>query len=341
MLKFGVPWGGGICASGVPGDLSRAYDLPILLAIPGKSQLFAQKNQSRPTRNTISLTNRPNTIFLSENHAIDLKDSAYTMYRVSISTICLVAITSLLLLPSCRDSGEPQSAPVFTPRALDTYPHDPQAFTQGLVYEDGFLYESTGLHGRSSLRKVALNSGAVLQSRDIAEEYFAEGVTILEDRIIQLTWQSGVGFVYDKKTFKLLDKFQYEGEGWGITHDGTRLIMSDGTDKLRFIDPHTFAQYHSIDVRDGDTPVTNLNELEYIDGSIYANVWETTRIAIISPETGLVTSWIDLAGLYDPKGWAADAKVPNGIAHDKKNNRLFVTGKLWPKIYQIKLIPPE
>ena len=263
------------------------------------------------------------------------------MYRFLISTICLLGISALLLLTSCRDRSQPDSAPVYTTRALKTYPHDPQAFTQGLVYEDGFLYESTGLHGRSSLRKVALTSGAVLQSKSIAEEYFAEGITILEDRIIQLTWQSGTAFVYDKKTFKLLDKFQYDGEGWGITHDGTRLIMSDGTDKLRFIDPHTFAEYHSIYVLDGDTSVTNLNELEYIDGSIYANVWETTKIAIISPDTGLVTSWIDLAGLYDPKGWAADAKVPNGIARDKKNNRLFVTGKLWPNIYQIKLIPPQ
>jgi glutamine cyclotransferase len=263
------------------------------------------------------------------------------MYRLSISTICLVAITSLLLVGSCRDSKGPQSAPVYTTRALKTYPHDPQAFTQGLVYEDGFLYESTGLYGQSSLRKVAPTTGIVLHSRNLADEYFAEGITIIENRIIQLTWQSGTAFVYDKQTFKRLDTFEYEGEGWGITNDGTRLIMSDGTDKLRFIDPHTFAEYHSIQVRDGDTPVTNLNELEYIDGSIYANVWETTKIAIISPETGLVTAWIDLAGLYDPKGWAADAKVPNGIAHDPKEDRIFVTGKLWPNIYHIKLIPPE
>ncbi len=223
-------------------------------------------------------------------------------------------------------------------RVVHTYPHDPQAYTQGLLYEDGFLYESTGLNGRSSLRMVDLETGRVLQRADVPEKYFAEGLAPWGSTLIQLTWQSHVAFVYDRFSFRLLHTFSYEGEGWGLTQDGRNLIMSDGTATLRFFDPRTFHEVRRIVVNDRGSQVTQLNELECVRGEIYANVWHTDRIARISPSTGRVLGWIDLAGLLPEDQRSDPEAVLNGIASDAAHDRLFVTGKLWPRLFEIKLI---
>jgi glutamine cyclotransferase len=224
-------------------------------------------------------------------------------------------------------------------RVVHKYPHDRQAYTQGLIYEDGHLYESTGLNGRSSLRMVDLESGRVLQRADVPAQYFAEGLAAWGSNLIQLTWQSHVAFVYDRFSFRLLHTFHYDGEGWGLTQDGRDLIVSDGTATLRFFDPRTFHEVRRVVVKDRGVQVTQLNELEYVHGEIYANVWHTDRIARISPSTGRVLGWIDLAGLLPPGQVSDPEAVLNGIAYDAAHNRLFVTGKLWPRLFEIKVVP--
>ena len=224
-------------------------------------------------------------------------------------------------------------------RIVHTYPHDPQAYTQGLLYEDGYLYESTGLNGRSSLRMVDLETGRVLQKADVPQNYFAEGLASWGSSLIQLTWQSHIAFVYDRFSFRLLHTFNYTGEGWGLTEDGKNLILSDGTANLRFFDPGTFREVRRIVVKDHGSQVTQLNELEYVHGEIYANVWHTDRIARISPKTGKVLGWIDLSGLLSPGQVSDPEAVLNGIAYDGAHDRLFVTGKLWPKLFEIKIVP--
>jgi glutamine cyclotransferase len=232
------------------------------------------------------------------------------------------------------------SVPVYyTYKIVNIYPHDRTSFTQGLVYENGFLYEGTGISGRSALRKVDLKTGNVLQSIDLPSQYFGEGITILGDQIIQLTWLHNVGFVYDKSTFELLQEFYYPTEGWGITHNGKSLIMSDGTSTLHFLDPVTFAETSIIEVYDKFGSVSFINELEYIQGEIYANVFKTNRIARISSKTGRVLGWIDLKGLLSPEDVVSTIDVLNGIAYDFKLDRLFVTGKFWPKLFEIDLVP--
>jgi glutamine cyclotransferase len=231
------------------------------------------------------------------------------------------------------------SAPIAGYRVVRVFPHDPQAFTQGLAYFDGVLYEGTGLIGRSSIRKVRLENGEVLQIQKIDPQYFGEGIAVVGDRLFALTWQSGVGFIYDRATFRRTGTFTYRGEGWGLTHDGGRLIMSDGTPHLRFLDPATQKEVRRLQVRDGERPVPNLNELEYVKGEVFASVWQTDRIARISPTTGRVTGWIDLQGLLNPRDAAQGVDVLNGIAYDAAADRLFVTGKLWPKLFEIKIVP--
>lgn len=228
-----------------------------------------------------------------------------------------------------------------TYRIVHTYPHDPRAFTQGLVYVDGHLYESTGLFGRSSLRMVELETGRVLQSVAVPDQYFAEGLTNWGSTLIQLTWQSHVAFVYDRFSFRLLKTYHYDCDGWGLTTDGKNLIESDGTSTIRFFDPATFREVRRITVKDGNTPVTELNELEYIHGQIYANVWHTDRIARISPVTGQVIGWIDLTGLLPPGSVTDPEAVLNGIAYDAAHDRLFVTGKLWPELFEIRVVSPR
>jgi glutamine cyclotransferase len=226
-----------------------------------------------------------------------------------------------------------------TCRIVHAYPHDPQAYTQGLIYLDGHLYESTGLNGRSSLRMVDLDTGHVEQEIPIPSQYFAEGLTNWGSTLVQLTWLAHTGFVYDRFSFRQLRTFHYDGEGWGLTQDGRSLILSDGTATLRFLDPETFKVTRSIVVKEGDSPVTQLNELEYVRGEIYANVWHTDRIARISPATGKVLGWIDLSGLLSADQHPDPEAVLNGIAYDAAHNRLFVTGKLWPRLFEIEVIP--
>lgn len=228
----------------------------------------------------------------------------------------------------------------YTYRVVNSYPHDPDAFTQGLVFENGRLFEGTGLYGQSSLREVDLETGEVLRSLSLPSLYFGEGITIYNEQIVQLTWWSNVGFIYDRDSFELLENFDYLTEGWGITHDGERLIVSDGTSTLYFWDPVTFEEIGRIEVFDQYGPVTRLNELEYVRGEVFANVWYTDRIARIDPHIGRVQGWINLEGLLE-SGRGGSADVLNGIAYDAENDRLFVTGKLWSWLFEIELVPWE
>ena len=235
-----------------------------------------------------------------------------------------------------------KSVPVYTYKIMNTYVHDHRGFTQGLVFEDGFLYEGTGLHAQSSLRRVALETGEILQLHRLPSHFFGEGITVYQDKIIQLTWKSNTGFVYRKDNFEMLREFNYSTEGWGITYDGQQLIMSDGTSTLYFLNPETFEEVRLIKVYDSNGPVKHLNELEYVEKQIYANVWQSNRIAKIDPQTGQVVGWIDLTGLLKLEGYRLPVDVLNGIAYDQTKKRLFVTGKLWPKLFEIQLIPvPE
>jgi glutamine cyclotransferase len=222
---------------------------------------------------------------------------------------------------------------------VKTYPHNPSSFTEGLVYADGGFYEGTGEVGRSHLLRVDLETGAAVLSSTLEGDYFGEGITLFNDQLYQLTWRSQTGFVYSKDGFRQLKTFKYATEGWGLTHDGARLIMSDGTDTLYTLDPATLEQRPLVKVADEHGPITNINELEYIDGQIYANIWLTDRIARIDPASGRVTAWIDLSGLVGPEERVNADAVLNGIAYDPVGRRLFVTGKLWSKLFEITLVP--
>ena len=239
-------------------------------------------------------------------------------------------------------SSSPQgkgSPPEYTFEVVRQFAHDPTAFTQGITYHDGFFYEGTGRTGKSSLRQVNPDTGQVVRKVDLAPDLFGEGVTVLGNEVFQLTWLSHVGFVYDLSDFHLLRTFQYAGEGWGLTTDGHDLFMSDGSSGIRVLDASTFAENRRIKVRDGGKPVDQLNELEFVEGEIYANVWHSDRIARISPQTGKVLGWIDLTGVLGPFYQRESEEVLNGIAYDRAGKRLFVTGKLWPKIFEIRVIP--
>jgi glutaminyl-peptide cyclotransferase len=253
----------------------------------------------------------------------------------------LPAPTTPLWLPRVSVAEPEAETPIYGYRVIAEFPHDPNAFTQGLLYHDGLLYESTGLYGASSLRRVELETGRVLQQVDLPANYFGEGLALWGERLIQLTWQENTGFFYDRETFQLLDQFSYPGEGWGLTHDGQRLIMSDGTAELRFWDPDTLEEIGRVTVRDHQRPVNLLNELEYVRGEVYANVWMSDRIARIDPTSGQVVAWIDLAGLLSEADRQGRVDVLNGIAYDAEADRMLVTGKWWPKVFHIELVPPE
>jgi len=258
---------------------------------------------------------------------------------LKIFIAAVVALSAAALIFGCSESKSSKTPVVYTYQVVKTYRHDPNAFTQGLVFENGLLYEGTGLNGSSTLRKVQLQTGSILQMHKLPAKFFGEGITIYEDRIIQLTLRSNVGFVYDKDSFKLLQTFNYPTEGWGITHNGKRLIMSNGTSTLYFLDPETLKQTGRVKVHDNDVSVSGLNELEYVNGQIFANVWPTERIAIIAPRTGQVIGWIHMNGLLSRQDTVRFVDVLNGIAYDDINDRLFVTGKFWPKLFEIKLVP--
>jgi glutamine cyclotransferase len=234
-------------------------------------------------------------------------------------------------------AGQPPQpvAPVATVNVIRGFPHDTAAYTQGLVWHEGFLYESTGREGRSSLRKVELETGKVLRKVDVAKQYFAEGLVLFGGRLYQLTWQNQMGFVYDLESFAQVGTFPYQGEGWGLATDGRSLILSDGSNQLRFLDPRTYAEQRTVNVMDGSEYVNDLNELEWVKGEVWANVWHTNRIARIDPQTGKVKAWVDLTGVMAPQ--PDPEAVLNGIAYDEPHDRLFVTGKLWPTLFEISV----
>jgi glutamine cyclotransferase len=258
--------------------------------------------------------------------------------RLAFGGLLMMVTIGFLATQRAIAPGAPP--PTYGYQVVRSFPHDRAAFTQGLIFRNGFLYEGTGLFGRSGIRKVKLETGEVLQSKPLGAQYFGEGITDWNGALIQITWQSEVGFVYDMNTFDQTKTFSYKGEGWGITHDDTRLIMSDGQPEgaLRFLDPVTLKETGRIIVRDARGPVEHLNELEYVKGEIYANIWQADRIARISPKDGRITGWIDLSGLLSPAE-RAGTDVMNGIAYDAAGDRLFVTGKLWPRVFEIRLVP--
>jgi glutamine cyclotransferase len=249
----------------------------------------------------------------------------------------------LISAPAQAASAEPATvqAPVYDYRIVQTYAHDPGAFTQGLIYLDGHLYESTGNVGQSTLRQVDLASGRVLKSVHIPAPHFGEGIVDWGSEILGITWQSGLGFRWDRSSFRKVGEFRYPGEGWGLTRNGREIIMSDGTPELRFIDPRTLAERKRVRVTLNGREVTSLNELEWVKGQIFANVWQTDFIVRIDPQSGRVVGLVDLRGLQSRAGQSGSDNVLNGIAYDAKSDRLFVTGKRWHKLYQIELIPRQ
>lgn len=229
--------------------------------------------------------------------------------------------------------------PWYSYEVVNTYPHDPNAFTQGLLLKDGFLYESTGLRGQSSVRKVELQTGRVIQQGNLPNQIFGEGIVDWQDKLIMVTWQSKTGLIMNRENFALLSTFAYEGEGWGLTRSKRHILMSDGTADIRFFDPGTMTESHRITVTDNGTPVTQINELEWVEGEIFANIWQTDQIARIDPASGTIVGWIDLTGLLEQHGSSTEGEnVLNGIAYEPTQKRLFVTGKLWPWLFEIKLV---
>ncbi|HEX3822006.1 MAG TPA: glutaminyl-peptide cyclotransferase [Candidatus Sulfotelmatobacter sp.] len=247
-------------------------------------------------------------------------------------------LSSLAAAQSSRPS-RPRSTPEYTFEVVNRFPHDANAFTQGFAYHGGYFYEGTGRNGKSSLRQIKPETGEIVRKVDLAPEFFGEGITILGSEIFQLTWQSHTGFVYDLNSFQKLRSFQYDGEGWGLATDGHHLFLSDGSSEIRVLDPATASVRRRIKVRDEKTAVEQLNELEFVEGELYANVWHSDRIARISPRTGEVMGWINISGLPGPFYHLEAEAVLNGIAYDPEHKRLFVTGKLWPAIFEIRVVP--
>lgn len=274
-------------------------------------------------------------------------------FRVSIVTLALIAVAGgiFLIVSMLRDgpANQPNVASNNNQGASDSraqqvsyevvssYPHDPTSFTQGLLWHDGALYEGTGLKGESRLRKLEFPSGRVLKEVSLAAEFFGEGLALVDSRLIQLTWQSHKGFVYDLETFRQLQEFAYDTEGWGLTYDGTSLILSDGSNDLFYLDPQTFKPIRKLAVTMNGKPLSELNELEFIEGEIWANVWQTDLIVRIDPSTGRVTSFLNLKGILAPSDKTGREDVLNGIAYDSERKRIFITGKLWPRIFEIRI----
>lgn len=261
-----------------------------------------------------------------------------------VTGLLLIAIIFLLMPvqsyssnPTNINSNDYNITPILSYEIVNVFPHDLNAFTQGLIWKEGYLYESTGLYGSSSLRKTDLTTGEVLQHISLPNDYFAEGITIFNGKIFLLTWKEKTGFIFDINTFNLIDTFHYTYEGWGITNDDEHLIVSDGTSALHIIDPEKLEEVKQINVHDGIYLINNINELEYIDGYIFANIWQTEKIAVIEPDSGKVVFWLDLSGILDNVGHNKKVDVLNGIAYDVENNRLFVTGKFWPVLFEIEM----
>lgn len=262
-----------------------------------------------------------------------MKADSKKMFTVSVLIISFFIIYGILQ-PLNKES---ESKTDYAYTIIRKYPHDPKAFTQGLVFDNGTLYEGTGLHGRSSVRIVDLVTGNVSKMKLLPHKFFGEGITVIDDRLIQITWKSREVFVYDKISLERLDSFEISTEGWGLTHNGSHLILSDGTSTLYFLDSTTYKVVNKVTVTDNGVNITRINELEYIKGKIYANIWQTDLIAIIDPEQGNITGWIDLEGLKDQLDYSTSIDVLNGIAYDRENDRIYVTGKLWPNLFEIRL----
>ncbi|MBD3171677.1 glutaminyl-peptide cyclotransferase [Candidatus Bathyarchaeota archaeon] len=252
--------------------------------------------------------------------------------------ISIILIGFLAIYGSRKILDQPEIEPGYNYRVVNKYPHDSDAFTQGLVYYEDRLYEGTGLYGESSLRVTELETGEIIHSINLDSDYFGEGIAILDETLYQLTWKKGVGWIYDLD-LNPIGNWILIGEGWGLTSNNTHLIMSNGTSTLSIIDPQTMEITDTVEVTDGAQKIDRINELEYIDGLIYANIWQTNRIAVIEPETGTVVSWIDLKGIVDQLDHQDGIDVLNGIAYDSEAKRIFVTGKLWPNLFEIELVP--
>lgn len=252
-------------------------------------------------------------------------------------SVCLAAV--VLLVSACNGGNKSNSnkANITSYTVVNTWPHDREAFTQGLIFHEGKFLESTGQEGRSSLRLVEPETGNILKRVHVPSPYFAEGITLLHGKVYQLTWEDQKGFIYDASSLEKTGEFKYFGEGWGLTTDGQHLILSDGSNRLRFLSPDNFQVTKTIAVVDKGRPINNLNELEFVEGEIYANVWHQDRIARIDPKSGSVNGWIDLTGLLQPGEVTDEEAVLNGIAYDPQTKRLFVTGKMWPKLFEVKL----
>lgn len=253
--------------------------------------------------------------------------------------VTIAAFVAISCGSSQKTPPPPGEIPVYRVEVVNAYPHDPGAFTQGLAYDDGFLYEGTGQRGASSVCKIRLETGEAVERHELPDQYFGEGIAVVGDRLLQLTWTSRTGFVYDKATLEPIAEFRYLTEGWGLTYDGRSLIMSDGSATLQLLDPQTYEYTGFISVKAGTAPIAGLNELEYINGEIYANVWPGCRIVRIDPATGYVTGWIDATGLLPLEDFNDSTDVLNGIAWDAENDRLFLTGKYWPKLFEVRLAP--
>ena len=266
-----------------------------------------------------------------------LKDRPLTCLLLIVIIFLSLSVQSCSSNSNNINNNNDNTTPILSYEIINIFPHDPESFTQGLIWDDGYLYESSGLYNFSSLRKVELNTGQAVKKISLADNYFAEGITIFDDKIFLLTWKEQTGFIYDRDTFQLLGTFYYPYEGWGITTDGEFLIISDGTFILHFLDPKTLQEIKQIKVHDGLFLVNWINELEYIEGYIYANIWQTDRIAVIKPDTGKIVYWLDLSGILDNVQHSKNVDVLNGIAWDEENNRLFVTGKFWPSLFEIKI----
>jgi len=284
------------------------------------------------------------SITVTSTTLMPLTDNLFSQRRTNAVRRTGAVLVLSLSLATLGCQGDPpkkidgkQTIPTYGYEVVRVYPHDANAFTQGLIFQEGNFLESTGEVGHSSLRRVSIDDGRVLQKTDVPPPYFAEGITLLKGKIYQLTWQHQTGFIYDALSFEKTGEFKYTGEGWGLTNDGQSLILSDGTNRIRFLDPETFQVMRTIAVLDGKSPVMELNELEFVKGEIYANIWHADRIARINPQTGAVVGWIDLQRLLKPGEVQDEEAVLNGIAYDEPSGRLFVTGKLWPKIFEIRL----
>lgn len=307
-----------------PESLAAAHDLVI----------FGRAAGHRPALRALALVLAPLVHLLAgcENNP---SASAAETAQTNASIVQPVPTTNQAAGSISLSASAP--TPLYTYEVINTYPHDRGAFTQGLVYLDGEFLESTGLNGQSSLRKVDLQTGKVLKQVDVPARYFAEGLALLNGKLFQLTWQSQKGFVYDLDSFKLEKEFTYTGEGWGLTTDGKWLIMSDGTSQIRFLDPVTFEVKRTINVQDHGHPIGNLNELEYVKGEIFANIWTTDFVVRIDPATGNALGAINFSGLLAPEDRRPNTDVLNGIAYDPAGDRLFVTGKCWPKLFEVRL----